>query len=98
MLELSSDENRIRRLGNKALPQLKLLAKKRQPDQDVEAVVDEEKKFDPYYINNIALFLRFILIKILILGGKKFKMNLRGSTPISKSSTLDLVRITDISD
>lgn len=52
MLELSSDENRVRRVGNKALPELKLLAKKRKPEHDIdEAAFEEEKKLDPYIFN-----------------------------------------------
>lgn len=48
MLELSADHERVRRVGNKTLPELKLLNKKRKPDQDLdEAAIDEEKKLDP---------------------------------------------------
>jgi hypothetical protein len=50
MLELSSDESRVRRVGNKALPELKLLAKKRKAEQDIEEAVEEEKKLDPYFL------------------------------------------------
>jgi hypothetical protein len=85
VLELSSDCERVRRVDNKALPELKLLAKKRKADQDIdEAAIEEVKKLDPYYFNNLALFLRFILIKKLTLSGKKFKMSLRGLIPNSK--------------
>ncbi len=48
MLELSANQERIRRVGNKTLPELKLLNKKRKPEQDLdEAIIDEEKKLDP---------------------------------------------------
>jgi hypothetical protein len=47
MLELNADETKLRRIGNKPIPELKLLAKKRKPEQELDEVaIDEEKKLD----------------------------------------------------
>ena len=48
MVELNSENTKVRRVGNKPLPELKLLSKKRKADDDLnEAALDEENALDP---------------------------------------------------